>query len=119
MGGANDGGYLKPLIDNYGYKKTGFYTIKSAFQDVCAFVDGVNIKIGGNFAVKPVLFGEAGKTYDVVLSVTDKNGNILDSYMYNDVSAKNRCMHLSEFVFEIKETGFYGISLEVKEKENR
>ncbi len=119
MGGANDGGYLKPLIDNYGYKKTGFYTMKSAFQSVCAFVDGVNIKIGGNFAIKPVLFGEIGKTYDVVLSVTDKNGNILENYIYNDVVAKNRCMYLSDFVSKIKETGFYGISLEVKEKENR
>ncbi len=115
MGGANDGGYLKPLIDNYGYKKSGFHTIKSAFQEVCAFVDKADMKFGGKFSLKPVLFGKIGKKYDVVLSCTDRFGNLLKEHVYSNITVANRITYLPEYDFGLTDFGYYGIKLEVYE----
>lgn len=114
-GGANDGGYLKPLIDNYGYKKSGFYTMKTAFEDVCAFVDTTDIKIAENTVLKPVLFGETGKKYDVILSVVDVSGNSIKEFTYNNIDVTQRMTQLPEYILELSDCGYYGIKLEVNE----
>lgn len=116
MGGANDGGYLKPVIDNYGYAKLGFYTLRTAFQDEFAFIYGVDTKIGKQFSFKPAFFGEKGKNYSIELSIVDTNGNVLDKYTYQNVEAQDRVNCLPEFKSDITKAGFYGIRFNLTKK---
>lgn len=43
MGGANDGGYLKPPIDFYGYPRLAFYTLRDGYAPLTAASDDVNV----------------------------------------------------------------------------
>lgn len=114
MGGANDGGYLKPLIDNYGYAKLGFYTVRSAFDDVCVFTDNVNVK-SGNMTVNPILFGKRGTNYKVTLSITDENGTVIEDYTYDNILCDNGKVNLAEYKSNINGFGFYGIRFYIEE----
>lgn len=113
MGGANDGGYLKPVIDNYGYAKLGLYAMNSAFQKVCVFTNDVNIK-KGEFTFTPVLFGEAGKRYNVIVEITDKEGRVLESNIYSNILCENRKTELPLYISKITESGVYGIRFHIK-----
>lgn len=115
MGGANDGGYLKPLIDNYGYAKLGFYTMRDALNDVSCFANGVNVKIGNKLVINPVFFGEIGKTYNVTANITDMNCIVLESKTYENIVCDSHIISLPEFVSKNSEAGYYGITFEIIE----
>lgn len=109
MGGANDGGYLKPVIDNYGYAKLGFYTMKTAFQEEFAFVDGVDTKIGKSFSFRSVFFGQKGRKYDIHLSIVDTEDNIIEEFTYKNIVASDKLTYLPIYNSKISNRGYYGI----------
>ncbi len=115
MGGANDGGYLKPVIDNYGYAKLGFHTLKYAFQDVCAYVDGVDIKIGGKLSFTPVIIGEKNKRYNLTVFIKNSKGNVIEKADFNDIICSNKITKLPLYTSTINTEGYYGIGFEICE----
>ena len=115
MGGANDGGYLKPIIDNYGYAKLGFYTMKSAFQDVCAYVDSVDIKIGDKLSFTPVIIGEKNKKYNLTVFIKNSKGNVIEKTSFNDIICSDRITKLPLYTSSINHEGYYGVSFEISE----
>ncbi len=114
MGGANDGGYLKPPIDNYGYAKYGFYTMKECFKTVTCFNDTEATRRGAGFAVKPVLFAAPGDTRTVTASVVDEAGNELDSTVYREIECFDYMTRLPEWRPNIEEAGYYAIKFITK-----
>ncbi len=88
MSGANDGGYLKPPIDMYGYPKLAFYALRELFATRCVTSADVDPLKGEGFAVTPVVFGtKRGERLTVTVTATDQNGQTVDSICYADVIA--------------------------------
>ncbi len=114
MGGANDAGYLKPPIDNYGYAKYGFYTMKEYFRTVTCLNDTDDTKRGRGFAVKPVLFAFPGDTRTVTASVIDENGNEIDSFVYKEIEVFDYITRLPEWKPNIEAEGYYAVQFIVK-----
>ncbi len=109
MGGANDGGYLKPVIDNYGYAKLGFYTMRTAFQEEFAFIDGVDTKIGKQFSFRPAFFGKKGHNYNINISIVDIEDNIIEEFTYNNIVSSDKLNYLPIYNSKISNRGYYGI----------
>ena len=83
MGGANDGGYLKPPIDFYGYPKLAFYVLRESFEKLYACSADVNIVKGKGFCIKPVIFGtDKDHRYLLYISITDNEGKISAEHMF-------------------------------------
>ncbi len=114
MGGANDAGYLKPPIDNYGYAKYGFYTMKEFFKTVTCMNDTDDTKRGRGFAVKPVLFAFPGDTRTVTASVIDRAGNEVDSFVYKEIEVEDYITRLPEWKPSIDAAGYYAVQFTVK-----
>lgn len=114
MGGANDAGYLKPPIDNYGYAKYGFYAMKENYEEITCFNDTDDTKRGKDFAVKPVLFADPDDTVTVTAEVIDLKGNRVDCFVYDSVKADDYIVRLPEWKPEIKTEGYYAVQFTVE-----
>ena len=114
MGGANDAGYLKPPIDNYGYAKYGFYTMKEYYKTVTCVNDTDDTKRGSGFAVRPVLFAFPGDTHTVTASVIDEAGSVIDSHTYALIEVNDYITRLPEWKPSIEAEGYYAIQIVTK-----
>lgn len=113
LGGANDGGYLKPIIDNYGYAKLAFYVMRDAFAKVYATTDDVDVKKGKEFIIRPVFYGEVGKKYDIKVCVLDERGVATAERIYKDIFCTQRIVRLEEWKPQLCEIGYYSIQFEI------
>lgn len=113
MGGANDGGYLKPIIDNYGYAKLGFYAMRAAFGEICAFIDDTEIKRGTKISFTTALMASVGEKYNVTVYITDADGNTLEEKIFSDIFCKERITKLPIYESAVSKSGFYGIRFKI------
>ncbi len=109
LGGGNDGGYMKPIIDMYGYAKYAYYVMQENYKKVTCINDTTDTKRGRGFTVKPVLFAEKGETYSVTVAVTDEKGNPVEIKTYGDIDVEEEITRLPEWKPEISEKGFYAV----------
>lgn len=114
MGGANDAGYLKPPIDNYGYAKYGFYAMKENYEELTCVNDTDDTKRGKDFAVKPVLFANPDDTVTVTAAVIDLKGNKVDSFVYENVNADDYITRLPEWKPALNDEGYYAVEFTVE-----
>lgn len=120
--GANNGSYLKPPIDFYGYKKLGFYALKDAFRDVFACNASVDIGLGTEDSVKPVILNTAcSGDYNVYVDVVNEKGITVDTKAYNHVSLDEteHCKKLEEFYPSWHAAGYYTIAFKMEQIEER
>jgi hypothetical protein len=71
-GGGNMGTYMKPIIDYHGNAKLGFYALRTVFQDVVAGTHNVDIVLGPEDNVAPVVMN-LGPPQEVNLLVMVKD----------------------------------------------
>lgn len=109
MGGANDGGYLKPVIDNYGYAKLAFYTMRESFASEIVITSDVAVKRGRNFEVCPSVFGKGDKLYSVTVCIVDLEGKVIQKTVYADIHCRDGRVFLLPWRPDIREKGYYGI----------
>ena len=114
MGGANDGGYLKPVIDCYGYAKLAYYTMKSDFDVGNVVTADVSVKRGKGLTITPVLFGEDGRRYTVTAQITDAEGGVAAKRRYTDVICTDGRTYLPAWSPELPRKGYYGIQFITK-----
>ena len=113
-GGANDAGYLKPVIDFYGYAKQAFYALKEGYAKTVCFSKSTDVLAGRGFTVVPVITGcEKGGLYNVTVSVKDADGNIAYTASYKNVQADFQT-ELPPFTPELK-SGYYAIEYVTEE----
>ena len=75
LSGANDGGYLKPPIDMYGYPKLAFYALREMFAKRLVTAADVDPIKSDGFAVAPVVFGtKRGERLTVTVAIADESG---------------------------------------------
>lgn len=109
FGGGNDGGYMKPLIDMYGYAKYSYYVMQENLKKVTCINDTTDVMRGGDFTVKPVLFAEPGEVYSVTVAITDEKGNPVDIMTYGDIEVENNITKLSEWKPTVSAEGYYAV----------
>ena len=115
MGGANNASYLKPMIDNYGYAKLGFYTMREAFADAEIALADVDTKKGANFTVAANLYGKRGCTYAISAVIKNEGGEAVASYDYGTVACTAEQMPLPTWDSGIAVSGYYAIEFTAEE----
>ena len=109
FGGGNDGGYMKPLIDMYGYAKYAYYVMQENLKKVTCINDTTDVKRGKDFSVKPVLFAQPGEAYTVTVAVTDEQGEPVQIKSYGEISCEDHITRLPEWKPELAVEGYYNI----------
>ncbi len=107
-GGANDGSYLKPAIDFYGYAKFAFYTLKDGYDTDYCVIEGNGPYFNANKKIRPTLLSEKG-AYRCLVRVENDEGRVLCEKTYT-VDAEAWKTPLAEVDFTFPKKGFYFIS---------
>jgi hypothetical protein len=111
QGGANDGSYLKPFLDFYGYAKFSYYVLRDYYKkNYCA------LSCDGPFwnkdsKIKPVLLAQKGK-YKITLQVK-KDEKIVFIKEY-EIENMQWITPLEVCDFSFEETGYYEIELQTE-----
>ncbi len=114
MSGANNGSYMKPPIDFYGYKKLGFYALHDAYRSIYAAKEDIDLAYGSEDSILPLILNcTDGGEYDLVISVFNENDELLDSKSYLSVNIGNENMVLEKFRPNWKEPGYYTLKFEL------
>ncbi len=118
MSGANNGSYMKPPIDFYGYKKLGFYSLRDGYRETYAAKSDINVSCGTESEITPVILnsGRAG-VYNLSVSIINENGSVICKKTYDDVNVSDFTdAKLSSFKPEWKLAGYYTIEYELISK---
>ncbi len=108
--GANDGSYLKPVIDFYGYKKLGFYALADSYRDIYACKNDSYISYGTENELQPVILNTScAGTYRICIEILNEDGTKTDEKIYEGVkvSAEDTVVELPPFKPIWKEKGYY------------
>lgn len=118
-GGANDAGYLKPIVDFYGYKKYAYYILREYFGGLVAADAGADVLFYPGYAVVPFVKGlEKGKNYELTVWVEDENGRTVDLKRYGEFTAADDFKKdFGAWTPKLSENGYYIVRYEVTEKE--
>lgn len=107
-GGANDGSYIKPPIDFYGYKKQAFYALKEGFAETICFDKKAEVAYNGKYVCEPVLTGaEKGKTYNVKIEIKNQSGKVVCEKTMT-VKATAFTFDLNPFEVDLRD-GYYSV----------
>lgn len=116
--GANNGSYMKPPIDFYGYKKLGFYGLRDAFRDLYAAKRDIYVSFGTEDKITPAVvnYSVRGK-YSLSVTVLDEKGTQVDSFDYGTLELDcENLTELPEFKPSWKTAGYYTISFALEKK---
>lgn len=117
MGGANDGGYLKPPIDNYGYEKLAFHTLKEGYQKQLVVSEDPDVLKAKDFVLRPVMIGTVPeRTYRVTARIYDENRELLDSKEYIQIVGDYKPVHLKKWKPQIEVEGYYRVIYQLEEE---
>ena len=117
--GANNGSYMKPPIDFWGYCKLGFYALRSAFEKTFAAKKDIRVTYG-NLDEMEIVVVNAGNQGKVVVTVEVLNEKkvVCDKHIFSDVELREEehCVSVGTIkpVFEGK--GYYTIRCTVEDR---
>jgi len=110
MSGANNGSYLKPPIDCYGYPKFAFYTLKEGYQPLQVVSKSVDVLKASEFTVSPVVVGlKEGEACSVTAEIISENGDVVLSKVYENVKGQGENLELDSFTANVSENGYYAL----------
>lgn len=116
MGGANDAGYRKPVIDSYGYPKLAFYTLKEGYQELYVASADVDVLKGKKMNLHPVVFGAGkDKSWQVEVIVRDERGKMVDRHVYPQITGGTDPIALASWKPVLPGTGYYSIQYRISE----
>lgn len=114
QGGANDGAYLKPIIDFYGYAKFAYYILRDYYRNNYCIIDCDGPFWNTNTTLKPVLIAEEGE-YQVKVIMADEKDRIVFEKEYC-VVANTWQTSLAPCIPNLKNKGYYTITTETIKK---
>lgn len=114
--GANNGSYLKPPIDFWGYPKLAFYALRECFQRIICFQNDTDVLWGKEHRLRPLVFCRPdGKEYDITIRILDEEGRTVYRTIYPGVRLDRRRICLEERDPDgFSETGYYTIEYSVR-----
>ncbi|MBR2884870.1 MAG: hypothetical protein IKB93_08790, partial [Clostridia bacterium] len=108
--GANDGSYMKPVIDFYGYKKLGFYALSDSYRNIYACKNDSYVSYGTENELQPVILNTSCTgTYRLCVEVLAEDGTKKDEKIYEEIKvcAEDLVIELSPFKPAWTEKGYY------------
>lgn len=118
--GANDVTYRKPPIDFYGNAKLGFYGMKMGFQEVLAVHGNVDVVLGDEDLIHPVLIHcSAPMQVDLFVKVLREDGEVMHERSYRNQKLEGELarIDLEPFSPDLTDPGYYTVKFEVYKKE--
>ncbi len=114
-GGANDGSYLKPIVDFYGYPKLAFYALREAFQEGICFQNDVDVLWGKGHKLKPLIVCTPdGKAHSIQTEIYDEKGKVVFSKKWERIIFTRRRIDLPEEEISLQEDGYYKIKFTIE-----
>lgn len=115
-GGANNGSYLKPILDFYGYKKMAYYALSEMFQDIVAFNVKPDVLLCEGYVLRPMIRGAlAGRKYTLKIQIDSADGETL--FESSDIIyAKSDIVEASEICLPSLADGYYTIRYIIEDK---
>ncbi len=114
--GANNGSYMKPPIDFYGYKKLGFYALRDVQREVFACKKDIYVSFGTEDGIAPAVvnYSEKGR-FNLKVTVSSENGCVLDVFDYGAIllDGENKT-GFSEFKPSWQKAGYYILSFSLE-----
>jgi len=114
-GGANNGSYLKPIVDFYGYKKFAYYALREGFAEVGAFHNEPQLLWSKEHKVSPMLCTFKEGAFDVTVECFTTDGVAVFERKYYDVKGGEN-VSLSSFEPKFPKDGYYVLRYTVEEK---
>ena len=114
--GANNGSYMKPPIDFYGYKKLGFYALRDAYQDMYACKKDLFVSYGTEDGIAPAIVNYSVKgEYNLKVTVSEEDGSVVDVFDYGTITldGENKT-DFSEFKPSWQKAGYYILSFSLE-----
>lgn len=116
--GANDGSYMKPPIDFFGYKKGAFYALRSAYEKTFAAKEDINVQTGKSDVITPVILNSENTfTARVTVQILTEDGKLTYEKHYDGIEIKDtdfkKC--LEPFKPEFSGRGYYTLKMTVEE----
>ena len=114
--GANDGSYLKPPIDFYGYKKLGFYALRDAYRDIYACKSDIDISYSVTDTICPMIINASQQgRFELKISILNQEEEVIDEAFYGAfrVSEEEYKKELRPFKPKWEKEGLYTIRCEL------
>ena len=111
QGGANDGSYLKPVLDFYGYAKFSYYILRDYYKKNYCTLDCDGPFWNKNSLIKPVLLAENGK-YKITINVKKEMETVFTKEYIVETTHWITKLPICDFTFV--ETGYYKIEIDTK-----
>ncbi len=118
-GGGNMGTYMKPIINYYGHAKLGFYALRTVFQDVVAGTHNVDIVLGPQDPIAPVVMNLGpAQEVDLLVVVKDTEGQEVAQKKYRMKLPAGRTATVAEpWSFRPEKDGYYALEYHVWQSE--
>lgn len=114
--GANDGGYLKPPIDYYGYPKLAFYALKESFSESVCFSDDTDVVWGADKKIAPVVVCVPdGKKHSVAVTVKNDSDMEIFKTRIENILFDRRIIKLESLSVKFPQDGYYKIIYAIDE----
>lgn len=119
MGGANDGGYLKPVIDCYGYPKLAYHTLKEGYQQLYVTSRSVDVLKKPGWQIHPVALGtKPGRQYQLEIRLCEESGELLAVHTYPLTEGTGGRMEFPVWEPPVREDGYYEVQYCIFEKKD-
>ena len=116
-GGANDGTYLKPPIDLYGYPKQAFYALKECFENTVFFDDSCDVIWGRSHGIRPVLFHYSKKTpKKLSIDIYNEKQELVEKREYENLRITSTVTRLPEWKISLQPNAYYTVRFVVDYK---
>lgn len=115
--GANDGSYMKPPIDFFGYKKAAFYALRSAYEKTFAAKEDINIQTGKDDLITPVILNCENSSYvRVTAEILSESGEVTFKKVYENIEIKDTDFktYLKPFKPSFNGRGYYTLKMTVE-----
>lgn len=110
ISGANDGSYLKPIVDFNLYPKYAFEGLKECYSSLFVADNTTDIVWDKMHIIKPTLFGLPDyKKHDVSVEIYDEYNNLIDKKIVKNIIFNKRNKQVCEIKPNISKDGYYKI----------
>ncbi len=109
-GGANDGTYLKPPIDFYGYPKQAFYALKECFADTVCFDDACDVIWGTSHDICPVLFHYGSKKpKKLTIGIYNEGQTLVEEKIYENLQITSTVTRFPTWKVSLQPNAYYTV----------
>lgn len=116
-GGANDAGYLKPVLDFYGYKKLAYNKLSEMFCEKIAFGAETDVLFCKDYEISPVVCGlSPGEKACLRVEIFNEDGQIVLTKEYH-VRGDKGCVYPEKIKFPPLDDGYYALRYTLENEE--